>query len=339
MKTIVLDEPGRLSWTETQPTGPLRPDEALVRVRRIGICGTDLHAFKGEQPFFTYPRVLGHELGVEILSVGENAEGLRVGDRCAVEPYLHCGRCIACRRGKTNCCERIQVLGVHADGGMRELITVPTGKLHKSESLSLVQLALVEPLCIGAHAVARAEIEAGEFALVVGAGPIGLSVIQFAQLAGARVIAMDVNSERLSFAGERFTIEAPIEAGEGAIEQIKEITGGDLPTVVFDATGNLRSMNAAFNLPANGGRLVFVGLCQGEVTFCDQDAHRRELTMLCSRNATQADFKRVIGLLEAGAVDVNPWITHRVQFGVEVIEQFPLWLDPQSRFIKAVIEV
>ena len=339
MKTIILNEPGQLSLTETSPSNHPAANESVVRVRRIGICGTDLHAFKGEQPFFSYPRVLGHELGVEIVSVGENREGLRVGDRCAVEPFLNCGQCIACRRGKTNCCERIQVLGVHADGGMRELMMVPTDKLHKSESLSLDQLALVEPLCIGAHSVARAQIETGEFALVVGAGPIGLSVIQFAQLARAKVIAMDINEERLSFARERFPIEAAIKAGDGAIEQIKEITGGDLPTAVFDATGNLRSMNASFNLPAHGGRLVLVGFCQGDVTFHDAEAHRRELTLLCSRNATGADFKRVIGLLEAGAVDINPWITHRVLFGEEVIGQFPQWLEPQSRFIKAVIEV
>ena len=339
MKTIVLNEPGQLSLTETPTSSQLMSNEALVRVRRVGICGTDLHAFKGEQPFFSYPRVLGHELGVEIAGVGENAEGLRLGDRCAVEPYLHCGQCIACRKGKTNCCEQIQVLGVNADGGMRELMTVPISNLHKSETLSLDQLALVEPLCVGAHAVARAQIQAGEFALVVGVGPIGLSVIQFAQLARARVIAMDINKERLTFARERFAIEAAIEAGDRTIEQIKEITGGDLPTLVFDATGNLSSMNASFNLPAHGGRLVFVGFSQGHVTFHDQDTHRRELTLLCSRNATGADFKRVISLLEAGAVDINPWITHRVLFGTEVIGQFPLWLEPKSRFIKAVIEV
>lgn len=218
-------------------------------------------------------------------------------------------------------------------------MTVPTDNLHKSESLSLDQLALVEPLCIGAHAVARAQIDAGEFTLVVGAGPIGLSVIQFAQLARARVIAMDVNKERLSFAREHFTLEAAIEPGEGAIAHIKQITGGDLPTLVIDATGNLRSMNAAFNLPAHGRRLVFVGFSQGDVTFHDQDTHRRELTLLRSRNATGADFKRVIILLEAGAIDIDPWITHRVPFGAEVIGQFPLWLEPQSRFIKGVIEI
>lgn len=338
MKAIILDEPGQLSLVETPPPHS-SPHDVVVRVRRVGICGTDLHAFKGEQPFFTYPRVLGHELGVEIVSVGDNAEGLRVGDRCAVEPYLHCGECIACRKGKTNCCERIQVLGVHADGGMCELFTVPINKLHKSDILSPDHLALVEPLCIGAHAVARAQIESDEFALVVGAGPIGLAVIQFAQAAGAKVIVLDVNEERLGFAREHFPVEAAIKAGDGAVEQVKEITGGDLPTVVFDATGNLRSMNASFDLPAHGGRLVFVGLCQGDVTFNDAEAHRRELTMLCSRNATGADFKRVIGLLEAGAVDISSWITHRVPFGEEVIGQFPLWLDPRSRFIKAIIEI
>jgi len=264
---------------------------------------------------------------------------LRAGDRCAVEPYFNCGQCIACRKGKMNCCERIQVLGVHTDGGMREMMTVPADKLHRSAALSLDQLALVEPLAIGAHAVARAQIEAGEFALVVGTGPIGLSVIQFAQLAGARVLALDVNAERLDFARACSPLEAAIQAGDGAIAQIKAITGGDLPTVVFDATGNPRSMNASFNLPAHGGRLVLVGLFQGDLTFHDPDAHRRELTLLCSRNATGADFNRVIGLLEAGAIDIRPWITHRVSFGKDVIAQFPLWLDPQSRFIKAVIEV
>ena len=337
MKTIVLNQPGQLSLTETAPPA-LQPNQALVRMRRIGICGTDLHAFKGEQPFFTYPRVLGHEMGVEVVTVGENDEGLRAGDLCAVEPYLNCGDCVACRRGKTNCCVRLELLGVHIDGGMREFIAVPTGKLHKSTTLSLDQLALVEPLSIGAHAVARAQVEAGEFALVVGAGPIGLSVIQFATAAGAKVLVMDVNQQRLAFAREHFNIEATVEAGETAAAQIAELTNGEMPTLVFDATGNQRSVNASFDLFANGGRLVLVGLFQGEVTFRDSDAHRRELTLLRSRNATATDFRRVMTMLESGEMDIQPWITHRVGFD-QVVEQFPSWLDPQSRFIKAVIEM
>ncbi|HVF87411.1 MAG TPA: zinc-binding alcohol dehydrogenase family protein [Pyrinomonadaceae bacterium] len=338
MKTILLKEPGQLALSDTASPPALSPDEALVRVRRIGVCGTDLHAFKGEQPFFTYPRVLGHELGVEVVRVGVNDEGLRAGDRCAVEPYLNCDACVACRRGKTNCCVRLQVLGVHADGGMREFIKVPARKLHMSDSLALDQLALVEPLSIGAHAVARANVERGEFVLVIGAGPIGLSVIQFARLAGANVIVTDVSKERLQFAAAHFGVEFTVKAGEGALENLKDITSGEMPTAVFDATGSARSMAASFDLVAHGGRLIFVGLFQGDVTFHDPDAHRRELTLLCSRNSTGIEFKRIINQLEAGEFDIAPWITHRVQFG-EVVAQFPRWLEPQSRFIKAVIEV
>jgi 2-desacetyl-2-hydroxyethyl bacteriochlorophyllide A dehydrogenase len=338
MKTIVLNEPGHLSLTRTTPANQAAPGEALVSVRRIGICGTDLHAFKGEQPFFDYPRILGHELGIEIVEVGENPFDLKPGDRCAVEPYLTCGHCVACRRGKTNCCVQLQCLGVHTDGGMRERLQVPVSKLHKSGTLSLDQLALVEPLCIGAHAVARAQIEEGEFALVIGAGPIGLSVIQFAQLAAARLIVMDVNQERLQFAREHFGVESTVVGGADATTQLKSLTGGDMPTVVFDATGNSRSMEAAFDLVAHGGRLVLVGLVQGTIAFRDQDTHRRELTLLRSRNATGADFKRVIRLLESGKVNIDPWVTHRVAFE-QVIGGFDQWLNPNTKFIKALVEV
>jgi 2-desacetyl-2-hydroxyethyl bacteriochlorophyllide A dehydrogenase len=338
MKQIVLDEPGKFSLAERARETQPQPDEALVRVRRVGICGTDLHAFKGEQPFFSYPRILGHELSVEVIAVGENVAGLRAGDYCAVEPYLNCGHCIACRRGKSNCCENLQVLGVHTDGGLSEFLTVPLNKLHKSESLSLDQLALVEPLCIGAHAVARAQIEAGESVLVVGAGPIGLAVIQAATPTGAKVFVTDVNAERLAFARQTFAVAGTIQTTDGLADQLKQINDGELATLVFDATGNQQAMNGSFQLPANGGRLVFVGLIQGNLTFYDPEAHRRELTLLCSRNATAADFKSVIGLLERGVIDINPWITHRVKFGEGVIDQFPLWLSPQSKFIKAVIE-
>src|SRR5258708_25748462 len=161
MRTIVLDRPRQLSVVDGPAARPPGPADALVRVQRIGICGTDLHAYLGEQPFFSYPRVLGHELGVEVVEAGRDAAGLPPADRCAVEPYLTCGACIACRAGKTNCCARLQVLRVHADGGMRELMTLPARVLHRSEELSPDQLALVEPLCIGAHAGARAGIEAG----------------------------------------------------------------------------------------------------------------------------------------------------------------------------------
>lgn len=338
MRAIVLKEPRLLVLTGS--SAPLKPaaNEAVVRVRRVGVCGTDLHAFKGEQPFFTYPRVLGHELGVEVVGVGENAAGPKVGDRCAVEPYLNCGVCVACRKGKSNCCVQLQTLGVHTDGGMSELITIPLAKLHKSDVLSFDQLALVEPLGIGAHAVARAAVEPGEFALVIGAGPIGLAVVQFALLAGARVIVMDIKESRLQFAARHYGVEFTLSTGDGALEQLRDITGNELPTVVFDATGNARSMAASFDLVAHGGRLVFVGLVQGDVAFHDPDAHRRELTLLCSRNSTATDFKRIIAQLEAGEIDIAAWISHRVCFD-DVIGEFPRWLDAPDEFIKAVIEL
>src|SRR5579871_4839441 len=242
MQTIVLEEPFRLKLMETQPPDEPEPGNALVRVRRVGICGTDLHAYRGKQPFFNYPRILGHELGVEVVAFGEGVTGLRIGDRCAVEPYLNCGVCIAGRRGKTNCCSRLQVLGVHTDGGMRELIQVPAHKLHRSDTLSLEQLALVETLGIGAHAVNRAGIEPGEFVLVIGAGPIGLAVMQFATAAGAKVIALDINANRLGFCHAQLGVPWTLSAEGDPLEAILERTNGDLPTAVFDATGNAISM-------------------------------------------------------------------------------------------------
>jgi 2-desacetyl-2-hydroxyethyl bacteriochlorophyllide A dehydrogenase len=336
MKTIVLKEPGQFVLTETDAPTQIAAEEALVRVRRVGVCGTDLHAFRGRQPFFTYPRILGHELGVEIVAIGPNESGLKVGDRCAVEPYLNCGRCIACRRGKTNCCAQLQCLGVHTDGGMRELIRVPIRKLHRSDTLSLDQLALVETLGIGAHAVQRAQVEEGEFVLVLGAGPIGLAVMQFAQAAGGRVIALDVNPNRLDFCHRQLGV-ACVPAGEEALETVRAATDGDLPTAVFDATGNQASMHDAFRYIAPGGRLIFVGLIQGDVTFPDPDFHRRELTLLATRNSTSADFRRILGLMETGQIDTTPWITHRAAC-TELVGQFPRWLEPDTGVVKAVVE-
>ncbi|HET6386079.1 MAG TPA: zinc-binding alcohol dehydrogenase family protein [Armatimonadota bacterium] len=335
--TITLDAPGRLVFGESEAPGPPGPNEAIVRVHRVGICGTDIHAFRGRQPFFSYPRILGHELGVEIVEIGPNDRDLRPSDRCAVEPYLNCGACIACRHGKPNCCERLQVLGVHSDGGMRTLIRVPAAKLHRSEILTLDQLALVETLGIGAHAVQRSGLSRGENALIIGAGPIGLSVTQFALVAGARVLVMDVNPRRLDFCREHTGVDATILADDSALDQVKDLTDGDLPLVVLDATGSGESMAAAFRFAAYGGRLTLVGLFQGDVIFHDPDFHRRELTLLATRNSTPADFTRIIGLIEAGSIDTSPWITHHAACA-NFPEVFPSWLEPSAGLIKGIVE-
>jgi len=338
MHAIRLEAPGRLQPAELPSPPAPGPGEARVRVRRIGICGTDLHAFGGRQPFFTYPRVLGHELGVEVLAVGPDAAPLRVGDRCAVEPYLNCGACIACRRGKPNCCAALQVLGVHVDGGMTEELVLPARKLHPSARLTLEQLALVETLGIGCHAVGRAGIEAGESVLVIGAGPIGLAVMQFAAEAGGRVIALDVNPARLEFCRRQLGVTAAVDAGAGdPAATLRELAGGDLPTAVFDATGNPASMQASFAHAAPGGRLIFVGLFPGAVSFDDPQFHRRELTLLASRNALPADFRRIIALVEAGRIDTTPWITHRAALA-DLPGAFPAWTRPETGVIKAMVE-
>jgi 2-desacetyl-2-hydroxyethyl bacteriochlorophyllide A dehydrogenase len=339
MKTVRLEEPGRLALVDTDAPAAPGGGEALVRVRRVGVCGTDLHAFGGSQPFFSYPRILGHELGVEVIAAGPGVSNVTAGDRCSVEPYLNCGACIACRRGRPNCCTELRVLGVHVDGGMREELVVPARKLHPSASLELDQLALVETLAIGCHAVERAAPAAGEFALVIGAGPIGLSVMQFASEAGARVIALDVSAGRLEFCRRALHVPHTLNpATEDPVRGLLRITGGDLPTAVFDATGNPRSMAAAFDYPAHGGKLVFVGLFQGDVAFSDPNFHRRELTLLASRNALPADFTRIIGLIESRRIDTAPWITHRSTLA-GVAGAFPSWTRPEIGVIKAMIEV
>jgi 2-desacetyl-2-hydroxyethyl bacteriochlorophyllide A dehydrogenase len=337
MLQIVLEKPGTFFAADAHEPTPMA-GHALVRVHRIGVCGTDLHAFAGKQPFFTYPRVLGHELGVEVIDPGDDPGGLAVGDHCSVEPYLNCGQCIACRRGKSNCCADLKVMGVHIDGGMRPLLRVRVHKLHKSARLDFDQLALVETLGIGAHAVARAHLARDEFVLVIGAGPIGLSVIQFARAAGVKLAVMDVSDTRLEFCRAKLGVSHTLKPGADVVARLQEMGDGELPTCVFDATGNAQSMMSAFNLPAHGGRIVFVGLFQGDVTFNDPNFHRRELTVLASRNATPDTFRQVIRLVEDGRVDTRPWITHRFALA-ETPHIFPRDIAGNPSVLKAMIEV
>ena len=339
MNTIILKEPGKLEYIQTEIDAALEPDEALLKVHRIGICGTDMHAYHGNQPFFSYPRILGHELGVEVIEVGADVKNVSVGDKCSVEPYFNYKEDQAVRRGKTNCGENISVFGVHEDGGMRERIKLPAKYLHKSASLSYDQLALIEPLAIGCHAVNRADIREDDLVLVIGAGPIGLAAIQFAKTRKAQVVVMDVNEERLSFCKVRMNVDGIVNAKTGdVVEKIREVFAGDLPTVVMDATGNPQSMKNTFDYVAHGGKIVFIGLFQGDFTFFDPLFHKKEITLMASRNALGEDFDQIIRLMEEGAIDTKPWITHRVPFS-ELASQFEILLKPESRVVKAIVEV
>jgi 2-desacetyl-2-hydroxyethyl bacteriochlorophyllide A dehydrogenase len=337
MKVAVCQEPDQMK-IEDAAMPVAAPHEALVKIRRIGACGTDLHAYKGRQPFFSYPRVLGHELAGEIESVPEGSADFKKGDPVAVLPYLECGKCIACRAGRTNCCVKLSVFGVHQDGGMCEYLTVPADHLVRADGLEWDQIALVECLAIGAHAVRRAEIRPGEYALVIGAGPIGLGVLQFAGVAGANVIAMDISPSRLEFCKKQMGIAHTIIAGDDAAAQLAEITGGNFPSVVFDATGNAGSMKNAVNYLSHTGRLVFVGLVKGEISLNDPACHLREVTLLFSRNATREDFGHVIDCLRSGKVKTTGFVTHRAPLE-ELPDCFDGWTDPESGVIKAMVEV
>ncbi|WP_145047963.1 zinc-binding alcohol dehydrogenase family protein [Paenibacillus xylanexedens] len=337
MRAVVCEEVEHLTLQDV-PEPERTEHEAIVSIKRIGICGTDLHAYKGNQPFFTYPRVLGHELAGVIEDIGQNEAGLQIGDTVSIIPYLHCGRCIACRSGKTNCCVSMQVMGVHVDGGMRERIAVPVSHLLRAEGLTLDEAAMVEPLSIGAHAVRRARIQPGEQVVVIGAGPIGLGVMAFAKQAGARVIAVDRNQERLELSRSLAGADILVQATGQAVEQVREVTEGDYATAVFDATGNVNSMNEAIRYVAHGGQLVYVGLVKADIIFHDPEFHKREMSILGSRNATREDFEQVMQALRAKKLDLDTYITHRTPFDLlpSAIEQ---WLLPESRVVKAIVEL
>ncbi len=339
VNAVVLQQPGKFVYTNTSLDENLQLEEALLKVHRIGICGTDYHAYQGNQPFFTYPRILGHELGVEVISIGEQVSNVKPGDRCAVEPYHNTTQDQTVRRGFTNCGEHVSVLGVHQDGGMRAFMKVPARYLHKSDQLSYEQLAVIEPLSIGCHAVNRACVQPDDLVLVVGSGPIGLAVVLFATAAGAKTVVMDVNEDRLAFASGVAGIAGTVVAGrEDTLDQLRGQFDGDLPTVVLDATGNKHSMAKALDYAAPAGRIVFVGLFQGDFSFHDPYFHKKELTLMASRNALPTDFKQIIRMMEEGTISVDQWITHRSSFE-EMVGQFDHWLKPETKVIKAVVSL
>jgi 2-desacetyl-2-hydroxyethyl bacteriochlorophyllide A dehydrogenase len=336
MKALVCIQPGELTYRETD--APLaRPGHSIIKIRRIGICGTDLHAYEGTQPYFSYPRILGHELAGDLVDL-DRAPGFQPGEAVTIIPYFSCGHCIACRSGKPNCCTTIQVCGVHVDGGMVEYLSVPSSSLVAGHGLGYDQLALIEPLAIGAHAVRRAAIRPGEFVLVVGAGPIGLGTMESARIAGGVVIAMDINEDRLRFCRDRLQIVHTVNATDNPLDQISHLTRGEMPTVVIDATGSRKAINEGFQYLAHGGRYVLVGLQKGEIQFSHPEFHRREATLMSSRNATREDFDNVMKAMEEGLIDPRTYITHRVLFP-EVKKQFASWLDPSGGVIKAIVEL
>ena len=327
--TLVCVAPGHLRL-EQRPAPARGPDHVLVRPLRVGICGTDYHIYEGSHPFLEYPRVMGHELAVEVVEAADGS-GLAPGEICVVNPYLSCGQCNACRSGKPNCCVRISVLGVHQDGGMAGLLSLPQASLVHAPGITADQCAVVEFLAIGAHAVRRGAVTNRDRVLVVGAGPIGLGAALFARLSGADVVLFDREAARAEAVGSIAAVTVlpagsdPSETGEGF-------------DVVFDATGSARAMERGFDFVGHGGRYVLISVVNEPVTFSDPDFHRKEMTLLASRNATCEDFDRVLTAIRGGEVAVERLITHRTHLA-DAIRHIPQWATDKSGLIKALIEV
>ncbi|MHA4895195.1 zinc-binding alcohol dehydrogenase family protein [Pedobacter sp. PWIIR3] len=336
MKTLTCTTPGQFTYQDKE-IPQLKPKHTLLKVKNIGLCGTDYHAYEGTQPFFNYPRVLGHEIAATVEATHADS-GFEQGELVTISPYFYCGKCIACRSGKTNCCTNMQVAGVHVDGAMAEYFLVHDQYLIKGDGLTADELVLVEPLAIGAHGVSRAAIKKGEFVLVIGAGPIGLATMNFAKIAGAVVIAMDVNQQRLEFCQEKLDISHTIDAlGDDVTGKLMEITNGDMPTVVIDCTGNLKAINGAVQYMAHGARFVLIGLQKEPLVISHPEFHKREGTLMSSRNALPQDFKYVIECIKTGKVKPEHYITHKIGFE-EVKDKFVSLTKPESQVVKAVIE-
>jgi 2-desacetyl-2-hydroxyethyl bacteriochlorophyllide A dehydrogenase len=337
MLAIQLTKPGLFETVEVPHPGKPGEGEVLVRVRHVGLCGTDIHAFHGRQPFFAYPRILGHELGVEVEEIGPGVDSLRTGVRCAVEPYLSTPGDRAFARGKTNCAASTRCLGVHCDGGMVERLLLPARLLHPAEA-GTESLALVETLCIGHHAVGRADPVGDETAVVVGAGPIGLAAAQFAVLRGLAVTMVDVSATRLERARRLVPGLSTFArtAGETSAEDLFASLG-EPPEIVWDCTGNAGSMETSIELAAHGGKVVMVGIVRERISFDDPLFHGRELSLLASRNAVGRDFASVLSAIESGNVDTAEWITHRTPARdfPDVVEN---WLTPESGLLKGILQ-
>jgi len=336
MKALACIKPGYFEYRQMNDID-WKPGTTLLRIKRVGVCGTDLHAFEGTQPFFNYPRILGHELAAEIVKT--DAQGFSENETVTFIPYFSCGKCVACKKGKTNCCAHIQVCGVHIDGGMAEYFSVPSGLLLHAHNLTMDELALVEPFSVGAHAVRRAEIGENDFALIVGAGPIGLATAEMARIAGAKTIIADTNERRLKFCSGQLGMQHIVNpASANIIEYLHSLTQGAMPDAVFDATGNLKAINNAFQYIAHAGKYILVGLQKEEIRFSHPEFHKREATLMSSRNATKEDFLHVMDCMSKKKVNAGLYITHRIKFD-EVKTRFADLLDPANAVIKAVIDM
>ncbi len=318
MKALLLAAPRKARVTEA-PVPGLRPGEALVRVIAAGICGTDCHAYAGEHPAFSYPRIPGHEFVGEVVAAPQDGP-LKPGDIVVGNPPVSCGECYPCQQGRPNCCVQVEVCGVHRDGALAEFIALPAANLHPAPAgMSAEEAVLAEPLAVGLHAVRRGRLQRGEAVAILGAGPIGLSVLQAARALGARTFVTDLREDRMEFA-RRFGADAVGHAGQ-AREAAKAFTGGEGFPLVIEAAGEPRAVQEALDLVSAAGRVVLLGLIRKPVPVVPWDVIRGELEIIGSRMSCNA-IPRALAMMAQGALRPQPMITHRfpLDAAVEALE-------------------
>lgn len=329
MLTGTCVEPGQFELRPASVPQSAPEGWALVDITAVGLCGTDYHILAGKHPYLEYPRVIGHELSGRLVAP---VAGMAAGDLVVINPYLSCGTCRACQRGKPNCCTRIEVLGVHRDGGLCGRIAVPVQNLYPAQGLTEIEAAMVEFLAIGAHAVARSDIQAGDRVLVTGAGPIGIGTALFARLEGAEVHLLDLSPRRLEMAGQKFGFHHLHGSAAAALK-------GDLADgydVIFDATGSAPAIEAGFPLLAHGSTYVLVSVVKDRISFEDAEFHKREARIIGSRNALKKDFERVMAAMHDKKIDTAALLSAELTLA-QLEGRFAALAADREDLIKAVV--
>lgn len=340
MKAFCLKAPYETEIQERQMPEP-RKGQALVKILTVAICGSDIHAYRGRQAIFEYPRVIGHEICGIVEGLGSPDDSLKVGDKVVVIPYDNCGQCIACRKGKIGCCENLKVMGVHVDGGAAEYCVVSSKYLVKvNQAMDPANACLIEPLAISAHAVHNARVTAGECVLVQGIGPIGIGAAEVAKTYGAKVIVADISEKRRMFAKDIFGYEHVLNPmDEGYQQQLAELTHGDMPDTIIDATGNGESMSGVFTSLSAGGKVVYVGISSQKLIIDHVEFHKRQTKLYGSRAATRFDFEYVRKCIEEGKIQPHKFVTDTMKLDEAAVSSFKALMEKKDGMFKGIIEV
>ncbi len=337
MKAVVLEAPGRASLATVAEPQTHRDDEVLLRVRKIGLCGSDLNSFRGRNPLVTFPRIPGHEVAATIAELNPKYPDWLPGMDVTLSPYTNCGRCASCLRSRPNACQFNETLGVQRDGALTEFITARVDRLYRA-NLSLKQLCLVEPLTVGFHAAARGRASAGEPVAVFGCGGVGLGAVAGCAFRGATVIGLDLDDDKLAIARKAGATHIVNTAQADVKKELAELTNGRGPDVIIEAIGLPHTFRAAVELVAFTGRVVYIGYAKEEVAYETRLFVQKELDILGSRNALPGDFRDVIRMLEADRFPVDEAVTHVVPME-EVPGILDAWSREPARFSKIMINV